>query len=170
MNLVQIQERLKDLPMQAIMAYANGQNPQVPPYLALGEMNRRKQMEQQAAQPPKGTVKDNIEQQMSLMQLQKLRQGQMAQQMGQQGMQAPTIPQGTPEPDMQPEAEMAMAAGGVTSLPTQDMNFGSGGIVAFANQEGKQLVEDDDLPLWARQTRREKRKGLKKTVLKAWQR
>jgi len=161
MNLVQIQERLKDLPMQAIMGYANGQNPQVPPYLALGEMNRRKQMEKQAAQAPTGTVKDNIEQQVGLMQLQKLRQGQMAQQMGQQGMQSPTIPQGTPEPEMQPEAEMAMAGGGVTSLPVGDMNFGSGGIVAFANQEGKQLVEEDeDLPLWARQPRRERRKRL----------
>lgn len=134
MNLVQIQERLKDLPMQAVMAYANGQNPQVPPYLALGELNRRKQMEQQAAQPPRGTVKDSIEQQVGLMQLQKLRQGQMAQQMGQQGMQAPTIPQGTPEPQEQPEAEMAMAAGGVTSLPMREMNFGSGGIIAFADE------------------------------------
>jgi len=144
MNLVQIQERLKDLPTQAIMSYANGQNPQVPPYLALGELNRRKQMEQQAAQPPQGTVKDNIEQQMGLMQLQKARQGQMAQQMSQQGMQAPTIPQGTPEPEMQPEAEMAMAAGGLTTLPIGDMEFGSGGIIAFANKEGKQLVEDDE--------------------------
>lgn len=142
MNLVQIQEHLKDLPMQAVMSYANGQNPQVPPYLALGEMNRRKQMEQKAAEPPKGTVKDNIEQQMSLMQLQKLRQGQMSQQMGQQGMQAPTIPQGTPEPASQPEEEMAMAAGGVTSLPVREMNFGSNGIIAFANPEGDQLVED----------------------------
>ena len=143
MNLVQIQERLKDLPMQAVMAYANGQNPQVPPYLALGELNRRKQMEQSAAQPPKGTVKDSIEQQMGLMQLQKLRQGQMAQQMAQQGTQAPTIPEGTPEPAEQPEAEMAMAAGGVTSLPMREMNFGSGGIIAFANPEGKQDVEDE---------------------------
>jgi hypothetical protein len=143
MNLVQIQERLKDLPMQAIMSYANGQNPQVPPYLALGELNRRKQMEQKAAQPPQGTVKDNIEQQVGLMQLQKLRQGQMSQQMGQQGMQAPTIPQGTPEPQQQPEAEMAMAAGGVARLPIQEMNFGSGGIVAFANKEGNQLVSDE---------------------------
>ena len=143
MNLVQIQERLKDLPMQAVMAYANGQNPQVPPYLALGELNRRKQMEQQAAQAPTGTVKDNIEQQVGLMQLQKLRQGQMAQQMAQQGTQAATIPQGTPEPAEQPEAEMAMAAGGVTSLPMREMNFGSGGIIAFANPEGKQDVEDE---------------------------
>ena len=143
MNLVQIQERLKDLPMQAIMSYANGQNPQVPPYLALGELNRRKQMEQKAAQPPTGTVKDNIEQQVGLMQLQKLRQGQMAQQSAMQGMQAPTIPQGTPEPQQQPDAEMAMAAGGVARLPMREMNFGSGGIVAFANKEGVQLVKDE---------------------------
>jgi hypothetical protein len=143
MNLVQIQEHLKDLPMQAVMSYANGQNPQVPPYLALGEMNRRKQMEQKAAQPAQGTVKDNIEQQVGLMQLQKLRQGQMAQQMAQQGTQAPTIPEGTPEPAAQPEAEMAMAAGGVTSLPVHDMHFGSGGIIAFANPEGKQDVKDE---------------------------
>lgn len=142
MNLVQIQERLKDLPTQALMSYANGQNPQVPPYLALGELNRRKQMEQQAAQPPTGTVKDNIEQQMGLMQLQKARQGQMAQQSAMQGMQAPTIPQGTPEPSMQSEDEMAMAGGGLASLPTGDMEFGSGGIIAFANPEGNQLVQD----------------------------
>ena len=144
MNLVQIQERLKDLPTQAIMAYANGQNPQVPPYLALGELNRRKQMEQKSAQPPQGTVKDNIEQQMGLMQLQKARQGQMAQQSAMQGANAPMIPQGTPEPEMQPEAEMAMAAGGLTRLPIREMNFGSGGIIAFANKEGKQLVEDEE--------------------------
>ena len=55
MNLIQVQEHLKDLPMRAIMDYANGKNPQVPPYLALGELNRRKQMSTQAAQPPQGT-------------------------------------------------------------------------------------------------------------------
>jgi hypothetical protein len=66
----------------------------------------------------------------------------MAQQSAMQGANAPMIPQGTPEPDMQPEAEMAMAGGGVTSLPVGDMNFGSGGIIAFANPEGDQLVED----------------------------
>jgi hypothetical protein len=59
-----------------------------------------------------------------------------------QGANAPMIPQGTPEPAVQPEAEMAMAGGGVTSLPVQDMHFGSGGIIAFANPEGDQLVED----------------------------
>jgi hypothetical protein len=135
MNLVQIQEHLKDLPMQAIMAYANGKNPQVPPYLALGEMNRRKQMEQKAAQPPQGTVKDNIEQQVGVMQLQKMQQGQP---MAQPAMQQPqAAPQGMPEEAPQPEAEMAMAAGGVARLPVH-LDYASGGIIAFANPEGKQ--------------------------------
>jgi len=157
MNLVQIQERLKDLPTQAIMSYANGQNPQVPPYLALGELNRRKQMEQQAAQPPQGTVKDNIEQQMGLMQLQKARQGQMAQQSAMQGANAPMIPQGTPEPEMQPEAEMAMAAGGLTTLPIGDMEFGSGGIIAFAKggDEGEELSRKEAREILKRMKQRE---------------
>jgi hypothetical protein len=133
MNLIQIQDRLKDLPTQIIMGYADGGSPQVPPYLALGELNRRKQMEKQPAQAPQGTVKDNIEQQVGLLSLQKLRQGQMAQQSAVQGAQAPTIPEGSPEPTEQPEEEMAMAAGGLTRLPVQSMNFGSGGIIAFAN-------------------------------------
>jgi len=157
MNLVQIQERLKDLPTQAIMSYANGQNPQVPPYLALGELNRRKQMEQQSAQPPQGTVKDNIEQQMGLMQLQKARQGQMAQQSAMQGANAPMIPQGTPEPEMQPEAEMAMAAGGLTTLPIGDMEFGSGGIIAFAKggNEGEELSKKEARDILKRMKQRE---------------
>ena len=142
MNLIQIQDRLKDLPMQAIMSYANGQNPQVPPYLALGELNRRKQMEQKSAKAPQGTVKENIEQQVGLLSLQKLRQGQMAQQSAMQGAQAPTIPENTPEPTEQPQEEMAMAAGGLTNLPVQSMNFGSGGIIAFANG-GSSLDPED---------------------------
>ena len=156
MNLVQIQERLKDLPTQALMSYANGQNPQVPPYLALGELNRRKQMEQQAAEPPKGTVKDNIEQQVGLMQLQKARQGMMAQQSAMQGAQAPTIPQGTPEPAMQSEGEMAMAAGGLASLPVE-MNYGSGGIIAFAagGDEGEELSKAEAKAILKRMKQRE---------------
>lgn len=141
MNLVQIQERLKDMPTQAIMSYANGMNPEVPPYLALGELNRRKQMEQKSVQAPTGTVKDNIEQQMSTMQMQAAKQRQMAQQMAQQGAQAQMpVPPGVPEPQMQAMPEDS----GVATLPTGEMNFGSGGIVAFANKEGKQLVEDDE--------------------------
>ena len=141
MNLIQVQERLKDMPTQVIMSYANGMNPEVPPYLALGELNRRKQMEQKSVQAPTGTVKDNIEQQMSTMQMQAAKQRQMAQQMAQQGAQAQMpVPPGVPEPQMQAMPEDS----GVATLPTGEMEFGSGGIVAFANKEGKQLVEDDE--------------------------
>ena len=133
MNLVQIQERLKDLPTQAIMGYANGQNPQVPPYLALGELNRRKQMEQKAAQPPQGTVKDSLEQQVGAMEMQKMRPPQMP-------PQAPQMPpQGAPA---QPDAQMAMAAGGLARLPIREMNFGSGGIIAFAEGGASSNRED----------------------------
>jgi hypothetical protein len=142
MNLVQIQERLKDMPTQAIMSYANGMNPEVPPYLALGELNRRKQMEQKAAQPPQGTVKDNIEQQMGVMQLQAAKQKQMAQQMAQQGAQSQMpVPPGIPQPQVQPQMEDS----GVAGLSMPEMNFGSGGIVAFANDDPEdQLVRDEE--------------------------
>jgi len=131
MNLIQIQEHLKDVPIENIMAYANGMDPQVPPYLALGEMNRRKRMEQQAVSAPEATVKDELEQSIQNPQ-------QMMQSMQQQTMspQAPTAEQ--------MQSGEGMAYGGITNLPVQDMNFGSGGIVAFANDKGDQVVEDKD--------------------------
>ena len=63
-NLVQIQEQLKGMPLPAVMQYANGSNPEVPPYVALTELNRRKQMEQAASvqQPPNQTVADQVKQ------------------------------------------------------------------------------------------------------------
>jgi hypothetical protein len=137
MNLIQIQDKLKSLPndprvMQLLTGYANGQSPQVPPYLALGELNRRKveaeraKMEQ-AGQPPGGTVKDQIAQQTGVMALQQGRQQQAMQQMAQQGMQggAPA-PQGIPQP--QPQAQ-AMAAGGLASIAPK--GYRSGGVIAF---------------------------------------
>jgi hypothetical protein len=39
MNLVQINERLKDMPEPLVRQYSNGMNPEmVPPYVALGEL------------------------------------------------------------------------------------------------------------------------------------
>ena len=146
MNLIQVQEHLKDMPMRAIMEYANGKNPQVPPYLALGELNRRKQMEQSArtGTPPQGTVKDKLEKEITgqatdLMQAGAARQAQSNEQLQQSLMGQPQpVPEGTPQPPQQEEEmpEMPqMAAGGLTSLPTNDMfKFaGGGGVVAFAN-------------------------------------
>ena len=47
-NLIQIQTALQGLPSDDIMKYANGKNPDVPSWLALGELNRRKQLEETA--------------------------------------------------------------------------------------------------------------------------
>jgi hypothetical protein len=130
------------MPTQAVMAYANGQNPQVPPYIALGELNRRKQMEQQPAQPAQGSVKDQIEQ--SLMQPQNL-PGLAA-----QGVPVPQAPQPQGIPAQMPKqlaqspAPVQMAAGGLASVPVRkDMfNYAPGGIVAFANEENDQVVQE----------------------------
>ena len=156
MNLLEIQEDLKDQTMQVIMGYANGTNPDVPPYLALAELNRRKRMESAAktGTPPDGTVKDKLEKELTgqaadLMQAGAAKQAQSNQQL-QQGLMAQPqpVPEGTPQPP-QPEEEMPemaqqmpqMAGGGLTSLPTNDMfKFaGGGGVVAFANGD---VVED----------------------------
>jgi hypothetical protein len=164
MNLIQVQEHLKDMPIRAIMEYANGKNPQVPPYLALGELNRRKQMEQSAktGTPPDGTVKDKLEKEITgqaadLMQAGAARQAQSNQQLQQSLMGQPQpIPEGTPQPP-QPEEEMPempqMAAGGLTTLPTRDMfKFaGGGGVVAFA--EGDAVVDQAARDLQAAQQR-----------------
>lgn len=139
MNLIQVQDQLKNLPndprvMQILASYANGMNPAVPPYLALGELNRRKQImqEQQAAQagqPPQGTVKDQVEQQAGIMALQQGRQNQAQQQMMTQAGQGQTAaPEGTPQP--QAQAQPGQLPAGLAALMAKRMR--SGGIVSFS--------------------------------------
>ena len=103
MNLIQIQDQIKGLPTQAIMAYANGMNPEVPPYLALAELSRRKQMEQSM-------------------------QGQQAQAAGPQ----PTVAQGLQQSMMPPPMEQGVAAIPAASDMYSSRGFAKGGIVAFA--------------------------------------
>lgn len=156
LNLVQLQERLKDLPMQAIMQYANGANPQVPPFLALGELNRRKKMQESAqaeqAKEMAGapSVKEQLEQATGIMALQAQQPQQMPQQAAPQQMAAPMpavgMAKGGITRGMDPEMlkkMLVMAAlkkrGGIDQLPMRsDMfkrgDYAGGGIVAF--QEG----------------------------------
>lgn len=137
MNLVQINERLKDLPMQVLQQYANGMNPEVPPYLALGELQRREISQKQAATAQGGqqgqpaSVKEQVEQKAGLMAAQALRQQQAMQQMQQRPMPGP-VPEGTPQPETQPQPEM-MARGGLAGIPVRrDMfEYAGGGIIAF---------------------------------------
>jgi len=135
MNLVQINERLKDLPMQVVQQYANGMNPEVPPYLALGELQRRELSQKQMAnrggvQGPQPSVKEQVEQKAGLMALQQMQQQQMAQQQSQPRGPMPA-PAGVPQPQQQPEA--MMARGGLAGIPVRrDMfEYADGGIVAF---------------------------------------
>jgi hypothetical protein len=157
MNLIQIQDKLKSLPndprvMQLLTGYANGQSPLVPPYVALGELNRRKveaeknQM-QQAGQPPGGTVKDQIEQQAGVMSLKQGQQQQAMQNMVRQGMAGPApVPQNTPQPQAQGQV-MAAAGGGLASLAPK--GYRSGGIIAFqeAGSVDKAVEEEDTAPI-----------------------
>lgn len=144
MNLLQIQDQLKSLPndprtMQALTAYANGANPAVPPYLALGELNRRKQLiekaqMQQASQPPQGTVKDQVEQQAGIMALQTGRQQQAMQNAMRMGSAMPqAAPANIPQPEAQ--AEVQAAGGGLMALladKAKAKRMNSGGIVALS--------------------------------------
>jgi hypothetical protein len=100
----------------------------VPPYLALGEMNRRKQMEKRAAEPPKSTVKDELEQQ----------------------VQPPAMMpnQAMMQPPMEEMATEDHAYGGITGLPSR-FQFDGGGIVSFADGSKDAVKEFDEegLPL-----------------------
>jgi hypothetical protein len=140
MNLVQISERLKGLPEQVIRQYSNGMNPEVPPYLALGELQRRelsnKQMAtaQGAQQGPQPSVKEQIEQRSGLMALQQMQQQKLAQEQTQPRGPMPA-PENVPQPQDQPEAPMMAARGGLARIPVRrDMfEYAGGGIVAFAS-------------------------------------
>jgi len=141
MNLVQINEHLKGVPMQALMSYANGQDPTVPAYMATGEMKRREVMSQknaqsqQAAQSQSPTVKDQVEQQAGLMALQAQQQKQAQQQMMRQAQAQPMpAPPNTPQPEMQGQEQPEFAMGGIAQLPV-DYDFASGGIIAFAGED-----------------------------------
>jgi hypothetical protein len=176
MNLIQIQEHLKDLPTQAIMSYANGQNPQVPPYMALGEMNRRKAMEQRAAQAPTTSVKEQLESELAQqVALPGIGQG-MNMRINPEGMPQPVPsaqPQMAPQMPKMPVPPMAqkmppqqmaqpgaipagapgMAAGGLAELPVRKdiFNYAPGGIVAFAGPDD-QLVLPPGTPADASET------------------
>jgi hypothetical protein len=109
MNIIKLQDELKGVPDNALVGYVQNPTGQVPTYLALGELQRRKSMREkfQQQQAPQTTVAEDLA--------------------------APPPPKNTEAmPPQQPPVEEQ----GVASLPTGDMyneqNFETGGIVAFA--------------------------------------
>lgn len=149
MNLVKAQEYAQSLPLQELKKYADGLNPSmIPPWLATGEMQakmKRAEMAnalQGAAQGQQPSVKEQVEQKAGLMALQQ------AQQQGMPGQ----IPEGIPQPNAQPQAA------GVNQLPS-NIQMAGGGIVAFAKGDKVEAEDDEDLPMWARIARANKRKA-----------
>ena len=122
MNILKIQDQLKGVPDQTLVGYVQNPTGQVPTYLALSELQRRKEMRQnyQANKPEDKTVAEDLVQET------------------QPGL--ASLPAGQPmQQAMQPPPEMPMeqmAQGGVAELDTGNMydenNYANGGIVAFA--------------------------------------
>ena len=154
LNLIQVQSRLQDpltITNQDLLKYANGSNPEVPSFLALIEMNRRKQIEDttsqfQSANVP--SVKDQLAQSLTsptmtgsnqMMQVDPtnapigiVNPTRMSMPV-QQTANPMTLP---PQVDMtaEPAAQVQAARGGLMSLPTKHFkasSYAGGGIIAF---------------------------------------
>lgn len=153
MNLVKLQDDLKMLPMAALQAKAQGQDPQVPPWLATSVLNERMDAQKKAslsqgAQGPQPSIAEQISQKAGLMALQGQQQQQAQQQMMNQMAQAPQpASENVPQPEPQPEPQM-MAQGGLARLPVDSrmFNYREGGIIGFA--------EGDTVPPAASKERR----------------
>ena len=117
MNIIQIQDRLKGVDDNALIQYVENPNSEVPTYLALGELQRRKSMRDryESQREPTKTVSE-----------------QLVEESLPQGLAAIGVPGALPaeavDPSMaQPQSE------GLDSMPAPNMQeFAGGGIVAFA--------------------------------------
>ena len=124
MNIIKIQDQLKNAPDDALIGYVQNPSGHVPTYLALSELQRRKEMRSkyQANKPEEKTVAEDLVQEA---------QPQMEGVAG--------LPAGQPmQQAMAPQPEMPMeqmAQGGLAELNTgnmyDDKNYANGGIVAF---------------------------------------
>lgn len=149
-NLIAIDQDLKSIPAtpqgtQALISYANGMNPMVPPFLALAELKLRSSMGQQQAQAPQATVKDQVTQQAGLGMLQHTLSQQMQPQMPMNPatMQASAAQAQPQQPQQQP---VGMARGGIAELDVDEnlMRFGSGGVIAFRKGDEVEVEEEED--------------------------
>lgn len=168
LNLIQVQSRLQDpltVTNQDLLKYANGNNPEVPSFLALIEMNRRKQIEDTTAQFQSAntpSVKDQLAQSLTsptmtggnkMIQVNPTNApigiinptnlSQPAQPTANPFGMPPQVNMTAPPPVPQPPPTQA-ARGGLMTLPVRHFNsssYAGGGIVAFGDPE---LNPDED--------------------------
>ena len=132
MNIIQIQDRLKGLPTDALVNYVEQPMGEVPIYLALGELQRRKEMREryQADQTPPPSVAEQL---VAENKPQPMQMGLGA--MAPQGM----MPTPAPAPEMDPRQ---LAASGIAANPVSNVGspamMAKGGIVGeVTNKMGK---------------------------------
>lgn len=129
MNIVKLQSELKGVPDQTLVGYVQNPNGQVPTFLALSELQRRKEMRNkyQQQKPEKSVAESLVEES-------------IPQPPMQSGIASAAPQQPAPQPEApapQLEVPQGMAEGGLASLPVdhmyKDESFATGGIVAFAD-------------------------------------
>ena len=132
MNIIQQQDRLKSLPEEALIEYVANPTGEVPTFLALGELERRKVMKnkyaaQQAERPP--VAEQIVEESMTAMIPQGITQGLP------QGMPQPPMPQGMPQPPMPREEIRSESIENMGIAANNPQNIGTamaaGGIVGY---------------------------------------
>jgi hypothetical protein len=131
---------------------ANGANPEIPGYLALGKLQQINALAAGAgaAKPPQGTIKDKLTQSNGIMALMGGRGAQAAQQSQAQSMAQPgPVPQGIPQPaeqELSQDEMTGMADGGITSaeIDPRRFSFDDGGIVSFAKGSKKPVEEKEE--------------------------
>ena len=126
MNIIQIQDRLKGLPEEALVNYVEQPMGEVPIYLALGELQRRKEMKErfQASQPEKPSVAEQLVAEAKPMQM---GLGAMAPQRMMPGSEGVGAPQ--PAPEIDPRQ---LAASGIAANPVKNVGqYAEGGIVGY---------------------------------------
>jgi hypothetical protein len=133
MNIIKIQDQLKGVPDNTLVGYVQSPTGSVPTYLALSELQRRKEMRSkyQANTPEESSVAEDLLQESQP-------QPEMA---GVAGLPEAQSMMAAMQPPAQPEMPVEqMAQGGLAELDVGDMydenNYASGGIVAFAGPEG----------------------------------
>jgi F0F1-type ATP synthase membrane subunit b/b' len=142
MNIIKLQNELKGVPDNALIGYVQNPTGRVPTYLALSELQRRKEMRNsyQANKPEEKTVAEDLVQE-AQPQPQPQMEGVAGLPQAQPMMQAMAPP---PEMPMQ-----QMAQGGLAELDVGDMfneqSYADGGIVAFA--DGGDSNKEDTLGL-----------------------
>ena len=150
-NIVKLQDDLKGIPLKNLIMYVQNPNGQVPSYLALSEIKRRKDMEQRAMAEQNAPAHLSVAEELTAPrqnigpQFDTPQSMMAAQKQPQQGI--PSIP------------PQQLAQGGIADLDPgnmyDDKNYASGGIVAFAdggdteeamNLDAQQALNLDDRP------------------------